>query len=185
MGKSQGKPLATIHLVWVSDEGSDKTPRSFAEIVQGRLPGIAQNPTQKVCMTPATVRLGTCSRMRLGPQVTSRGQGFPSILQELPMKLSEKAFKDWPSLPQEFCNVSQRTPRQLIKGRHCIPKIFQRIPGKFPEGFSVRAPGIPQRLSGEFPEKAREIPGDSLANPRENPKAIPIKLWEIFGELPG
>ena len=47
LGKSQGKPLATIPLVWASDEGLDKTPRNFSEIFQGRPPGIAQDPPKK------------------------------------------------------------------------------------------------------------------------------------------
>ena len=153
-GKSQGKPLATIPLVWVSDEGLDKTPRNFSEIFPRASPRNCPRPppAQEVCMTPATVRLGKCSKMRPGPQVTSCCQAFPSIPQDLPMQLSEKAFKDWPSLPQELCNVSQRTPNQLIKG----PKIFERIPGKSPEGFSNVLQGFPK----DFPGNSRQRPGE-------------------------
>ena len=78
--------------------------------------------------------------------------GFPNILQDMPMQLSEKALNDLPSLLQELCRVSQRTPNQLIKG----PKIFEWIPGKFPEGFS----SVPQGFPRGFPGNSRHWPGE-------------------------
>ena len=142
-----------------------------------------------ICQGADAGRLTQFSRTPLGPQVTSRGQDFPNILRELPMKLSEKALNDLPSLLQELCRVSQRTPNQLIKGPRILngfpgnsqrdsrvyprdsPEVFRGIPGKGPGNsrrFIDNTPGKSGLLSEKASEDWTSLPQRVCRNSQRN-----------------
>ena len=108
-------------------------------------------PFQEVCMTPATVRLGRCLRMRPGPQVTGPGQGSRAFCKTCQCNCRRRTSRICQASSKNFAMIPTGPPTNLSR----VPKFLNCFPGDCQRDSRVYprdSPEVFRQRPGEFPK---------------------------------